>query len=307
MRRVMALSAALLATSVGSASAQSAAPAAQPRIGEFRSTGIPQRDTLARLMKPLTAEFTEVRLEDVFSFIASATGAELDVLWIDDQNPVGLDKEFIVRGIKSRGLSGLQIIERVLSKVDAAGDITGGSQWQMADSGEIQIGPKERLNDFRRLEIYPITDLLTEIPEFSEAPDFDLNSAAQGGGGGGGTGQSPFQSSENTSFSGRTLDERADDLVALIVRLVEPEQWEQNGGSGATIEFFQGSLLVNGPDYVHRQLAGYPYWPERVAAANPGAVVERRYVQFNGAVQFSEPEGFDQRGVTAVVPGDGGG
>jgi hypothetical protein len=40
----------------------------------------------------------------------------------------------------------------------------------------------------------------------------------------------------------------------VVTDLVEPEQWEENGGSAATIRYFQGGLLENAPGYIHRQL-----------------------------------------------------
>ena len=51
------------------------------------------------------------------------------------------------------------------------------------------------------------------------------------------------------------------DPIDYVVDTVEPMAWARNGGDWATIEFVNGSLVVNAPDFVQRQLAGYPRVP----------------------------------------------
>lgn len=271
-----------------------------------RSTGIPQRDTLLALMRPINVKFTDQRLEDVLGFIRETTGASMEIMWQDDQNAVGLDKEAKVN-FASNNLPALTLLERVLQKVDAATGSSQGaaaSQWQMSDSGEIQIGPKARLNNFRRVEIYDISDLLTELPNYTNAPTFDLQSVLQSGGkGGGGGGQSPFQQNNqnNNGLDTRSLTERTDEVVTLVTKLVEPEQWENAGGDGATIQTYGKSLIVNAPDYVHRQLNGYNYWPDTAGASAVGQVRDRRWLSLNGNVDSSELQSISPSPV--VVPG----
>jgi hypothetical protein len=268
-----------------------------------RSTGIPQRDTLLALMRPIVVKFQDQRLEDVLGFIRETTGAEMEVMWQDDQNPVGLDKEIKIN-LNSNGLTALALIERVLQKADATSGSLGASasQWQMADSGEIQIGPKSRLNAFKRVEIYDISDLLVELPNFTDAPTFDLQSVLQSSEGGGG-GQSPFQSqgTQNQGLTTKSLEQRLDEVVTLVTRLVEPEQWENSGGDGGTIQPYGKALIVNAPDYMHRELNGYSYWPDTANASAGGQVRDRRWVQLNGSFESSELEGFGTSPV--FVPG----
>lgn len=316
-RRATLSASALLALFAGHALAQTA-PAADPKPSsqlalsqgtQIRRTGNPQRDTLLALMRPMIVNFQDQRLEDILNFLRESTGAEMDIMWQDDQNAIGLDKEAKVT-LNSNGLPALTLIERVLQKADAfSGNLQGNnaSQWQMADSGEIQIGPKARLNAFKRVEIYDISDMLTELPEFTNAPTFDLQSVLQSSGGGGG-GQSPFQSgaNQNSTLTSRSLTERTDDLVTLVTRLVEPDQWETAGGDGATVQAYAKTLIVNAPDYVHRQLNGYAYWPDTPMASANGQVVQRRWVSLNGIFESSALAGMGAAPVTAVIPGGGG-
>ncbi len=249
-----------------------------------------KRQTLARLMQRVTVELQEQRLEDVVRFIETVTQTDLDPLWLDDRTGTGLDPETLITlGVKE--VTALTLLERVLEKADASSGFEG-STWQFTRTGAFEFGPRERLNRRTNLVIYDITDLLTEVPDYDNAPDFDLNTIFQQGGqqGGGGGGQSPFQGGQQ-DIDRETMEEKAQEVIDLIVTIVEPEQWLDNGGDSSSVRYFRGSLIVRAPDYVHRQLVGYPWWPARFQRVR---VVEgRRYVTLNadtaiGTVDFAE-------------------
>lgn len=218
-----------------------------------------QRQALGLLMKPMSVDYQQTRLEAVLKNIADVTGAPLMVLWQDDRNPVGLDKETLI-SFRALDQTALTVLEGVLAQVGGPAS-GGGSSWQMTEGGMIEVGPKERLNRSRRLEIYDISDLLLEIQDYNNVPQFDLNSALQSSGGGG-SGSSPFSGGQqNTQNTGKPEQERADEVIRLIVEQVEPDQWTNNGGSAATVRYYKKQLLVTAPDYIQRQINGYPFWP----------------------------------------------
>lgn len=261
----------------------------------------PRRETLARMLKPVQVEFREQRLEDVMKFIGEVTGADIEVLWTDDQNTTGLDKETIIN-LKSNGASALKLMERILEKA-VGGTTQGENTWQLSDTGGLQVGPKVRLNAYKRLEIYDIADLLINVPNYTNVPQFDLAQASQNSGGSGGSGQSPFQSNSNQNQNQSFGDpaKKTTDLITLIQELVEPEQWVDNGGTGGTIRTFQSALIVNAPDYMHRQLNGYSFWPS--AQQQISQVKGKRYVTFSGSVTDSKVKAFRESEATAVVGG----
>lgn len=265
----------------------------------FRSTGSPKRDTLLRMMKPITLEFRDTRVEDVVRFVAEFTGAEIEPMWTDDRNPIGLDKDLTI-SLKANNVSALTLIERVLER--AVGDTTGfsGNTWQLAEGGELQIGPKDRLGKFRRVEIYDINDLLMVLPDYTNAPEFDLNSVLQSGRGGGG--QSPFQNTRTqNNEQQRPKEERAQDIINILTALVEPEQWPDGGGENATVRYYQGTLIINAPDFVHRGINGYPFWPSQGTVI--GSAGGRRYVKLDLNTGVSKLQGFEPAEVSAVVGG----
>ena len=48
--------------------------------------------------------------------------------------------------------------------------------------------------------------------------------------------------------------EQAYTLVDLIRMVIEPDGWRANGGDWASIQFYQGALIVRAPDFIHRQI-----------------------------------------------------
>lgn len=306
-RRAIALllAAGLVGAAGGKALAQAAttkAPAASTET-VVRSTGDARRDTMIRMMKPVTVEFKDQRLEDVMNYIVAVTQADIEVMWLDDHSSAGLEKDKQIT-LKFASGSALALLEKVLEKVsDEYG--TGGSTWQMSASGTLQAGPKERLNAWKRVKVYPVKDLLTEVPNFTNAPEFDLQQALQSKKGGGG-GQPPFrQNNTNNQQNQRTTEQKMDDLKKIITELVEREQWTDNGGSGASIQYFQDAFLVNAPDYVHRGLDGYDWWPSEGTRAS--TVGGRRYVSLSLDSAISTLGEIRKVPVTGVAGGVGGG
>jgi hypothetical protein len=287
----------LLGVLAGSAWGQSAAAPSAPQ-GTMRSTGNPQRDTLIRMQRPISIVFTDTTLEASMKFIAEVTGADIEVMWTDDQNNVGLDKDKIIN-LRIEKRTALDTVEKLLEKATGESTGPGGCTWQVSETGTLQVGPKERLNKFKRVEIYSVQDLLLEIPNYTEAPEFDLQSVLQNSGQG--SSQSPFRDNGDEDTTDRKpLQERVDDLIRLLTELVEPEQWIENGGDGASIRYYQGSLIVNGPDYVHRQLNGYPYWSQR--ATKYSMSKGRRYVTLGVDTSAAQLNGIANQKVTPPGP-----
>ena len=117
------------------------------------------------------------------------------------------------------------------------------------------------------IRVYDISDLLMRIPNFDDAPDFDLTVALEntnsggggrggGGGAGGGGGNSIFgdEDDDNDDDKGSTKAERAEEFAQLIRDTIEPEIWQAHGGQFCSVRYFDGRLIVNAPLFVHRQI-----------------------------------------------------
>ncbi len=289
-----------LAQSAGAQPAGAQPSGSQPDAKEaapMASTGDPQRDNFLRMGRGMTIKFDQQRLEDIMKYLADFTGAELDVMWRDDQNADGLDPEQTI-SFDIKNASALTVLEKVLEKAQTGDE---ENTWQLSKYGAIQAGPKSRLNKFKRTEIYDINDLLVELPRYDEVPNIDLQSVLQSGQGGGG--QSPFKDDNDTQdqTEKKTLKEKADEVVSLIQKIVEPQQWVDNGGDAGTIDQFRGTLIVTAPDYIHRQINGYPWFPS--SRTSSGVTNGRRWVSLDMDTGISKVDGFGQQPVTAVVGG----
>jgi len=232
------------------------------------------------------------------------TGAQIEPHYIDERNPDGLDPEVTIT-INAKNMSALRLLELVLDQ--AARDSFTENTWQMTPWGSIEVGPKSLLNRRQRVEIYDISDLLLDLPDYEDAPQIDLQNVLQSNSGGGGGGQSPFSGNLNDTNNNdtRDLDAKRDEIIGLIESIVEPDQWQDNGGDGASITIFQNSLVIRGADYIHRQIDGYSWWPNQ--ATSIAGVGGGRYVSFNLDTGIGTVDGFAIQEVPAVVGGGNGG
>lgn len=283
---MLSVAGAAVSSSVGLLGVASITGSAEAQFDQEDPTVIAmKRQTLARLMKPITVDLEDHRLEDIFRFIADVTQADITPLWIDDRNPDGLDKDATVT-VSVKNASALQLLELVLDKAAANGGFNEAT-WQFTKYGNFEFGPKDRLNRRKGVVLYDINDLLISVPDYTNAPVFDLNTVFQQAGqqGGGGGGQSPFQQ-QQVQVDPIDRDGKIQEIVDLIITTVEPEQWVDNGGEAATIREFRGNLFVNAPDYIHRQIFGYRWWPQRAQTVR--YVNDRRYVTLDGSYDFAE-------------------
>lgn len=224
----------------------------------------PRRETLTKLSQPMSVGALDNRVQDVLEMVALRTGAELEVSYLTDRNPDGLDPDWTVTMTVGQ-TTGLELIQRITARANAQLRPASEFEWQMADYGALEIGPKSVLNGTRRTVIYDIHDLLFEVPNFDNAPEFDLSSVLSSGSGGGGG--SPFSGGGGNQIDRAERAERAQTLIDLIQSVIEPAEWIDLGGSSSSITYLPEQLIVAAPDYVHRQISGYSYWPKRLQIA----------------------------------------
>ena len=197
-----------------------------------------------------------VALVDVIEFLRDASGANLNVNWRAlEQNGVSKDTPVSIR---LRNVS----LRRVLSLLlDQAGS---GLLTFYSEDNVIEVTTREIADSKMITRIYPVADLLMDIPDF-EGPSLSLGNNNNNGGNGGGNGNNGggggsggifnTQNSNKDEEKGKTREERAQDLVDLITTILFPNVWQVNGGK-ASIRFFNGNLIVTAPASVHEALGG---------------------------------------------------
>ncbi len=261
------------------------------------------------LYTDLTVQFAETPAREAFNYLQTILGINIIGRYSDDRIGFGIDPETPIT-LDVVDKPALLVLELVLDQCQDLDPCT----WQLRN-GFVEVGTKERLSlaGAQLIKYYSIRDLLFEPPYFDNAPELDLSSALnQGGGGGGrgggGGGGGGFGGGGGGGYGGggggsggggggggsifgdpdeererKSEAEKADEIITLITEAVEPDAWDVKGGDWATIRYYTGTLIVRAPDFIHRQLGGYPFATRPVArgGAVPG---DRRYLTFTGSI-----------------------
>jgi hypothetical protein len=252
------------------------------------------------LYTDISVQFNDTPARDAINYLQTVLGINIVGRYMDDRTGFGLDPEAGIT-LDADNQPALTVLERVLEQAAEFDETT----WQLRQ-GFVEVGTKDRLaaRNAREIRYYPIRDLLFEIPVFDNAPQFDLNQALEqgggqggqgGGGGGGGGGRGGGGGGGGGAGGGGGLfgepgadpermseEDRAQQIIDLIVETVEPEAWDVLGGEWATIRYYHGQLIIRAPDFIHRQIGGYPYAVRARSGAQANA--ERRYVTFSGGI-----------------------
>jgi Flp pilus assembly secretin CpaC len=232
-----------------------------PSISERRGTPIAfaeaeeNRRALAVLQsKRIPVDFKEVPFGDLENFLQAVTQLNIDIDWASLEQ-AGITRDKTVT-LKLTNVTIETVLNRIVEKAGA--DSFGGAAWTISD-GVLTIASKDVINKQKVLVIYDIRDLIVEVPDYEDAPIFDLQQAFQqagqgGRGGGGGGGQSPFrQTGDQEGPERRTLEERTEDLLDIIRAQVDPEGWDAGVG---TIQTLGGLLIINNTPANHRAING---------------------------------------------------
>ena len=212
-----------------------------------------------------------VALADALEFLRDVSGMNLNVNW-KALEQAGVTREVPVN-VRLRSVSLRKALTMVLAEA-GGGDVLTFD----IDGGVVEVTTRE-LADARMItKVYPIEDLLMVIPDFNDAPSFDLTSLSnqsqnQSGGVGGGAGgvggatsgsgssQGLFggsgssQTNNRNSNTGPTKTERAQEIIDLIRAVIQPEVWQENGGKAA-IRYWSGNLIITAPRNVHEAIGG---------------------------------------------------
>jgi len=280
------------------------------------------------LYTDLTVQLQDRTAREALDYMRTVLGINIIGRFNDDRTGEGIDPDTPIN-IDVTDKPALVVLEMILSQCSDGFD---ESTWQLRD-GFVEVGTKSRLGSPNSQEIryYPIRDLLFEPPHYDNAPSLDLDSALSqsgssggggsggggggggfgGGGGGGGGGSGGGGGGGSGSLFGDPSDEperlteleQAQQIVDLITEIVEPDGWVDNGGDWGTIRYYQGTLIIRAPDFMHRQINGYPFAIR--AASRRKSVAQRRYVTFSGS--FSNVELTDLRPSAPITGAAGGG
>ena len=246
LKHFIAVGSGLILGGVGVVGAQSKPPAQQPANQPSRPQASKGGGTIA---------FDNTALVDAIDYLRDITGLNINVNWRALEE-IGVSKTDPVT-LKLKNVTLRQVMKLMLENV-SPGNLT-----YYVDGNVLHVTTKELARKNMVTRVYHIEDLITDLPQFTQAPDFNLQSTStnggsggSGGGSGGGGGQGIFggngQNSQQQEVV-KTREERAQELIDLITSTIERDVWEVNGGA-ATIRYFNGTLIITAPREVQEQI-----------------------------------------------------
>ena len=218
----------------------------------------------------LSTLIPEVRLQgatlvDAIEFLRDISSVNLHVNW-RALEAAGIGKDTVLN-IRLRDVTLQKLLRVLLTEASPSAPLT-----YYAEEGVIEVTTAELADQRMITRVYPVDDLLMEIPDFEDAPDFSINQGGSangrgssgrssrgggyGGGGGGGGGLFPAGGvATKGADKGSSKSDRAEALLAMIRETVRPEIWRENGGT-ASIRYYNGHLVVTAPRSVHEAIGG---------------------------------------------------
>jgi hypothetical protein len=196
-----------------------------------------------------TVMLKSVSLSDAIDSIRDMTGANMHVNW----------RALALLNITRNTPVSLQLHDVPLRKVlqMLLDDAAPGQCTFYVEDGVIEITTRQLADAQLITKVYPVQDIVMDLPNFA-APAVNLSTSAGEGGRVSGGGSSPFANNSGQETvqqqTPKTKDERSEDLVTLIKQTVQPDIWRDAGGT-ATIRQFNGVLIVTAPRSVHDALS----------------------------------------------------
>ncbi|MFH0983496.1 MAG: hypothetical protein V2A79_18410 [Planctomycetota bacterium] len=206
-----------------------------------------------KLRTKIPAAFEDTPFGEVVQTWSEAQKVNITVVWSDLGNH-GIDEDTPVTLNLPEEVSFRKALEEILA-------LLGGSAIELGytvSEGVITVATRDYLARKVFTEVYDINDLLMRVPDFTEAPQVNLQQSGGGGGPGGGSAtQNPFQggSGGGGEEDQRTRRERAEEIVELIRETIEPESWREAGGTEASIRALEANLVVTQTASAHEQIA----------------------------------------------------
>jgi hypothetical protein len=218
----------------------------------FRNSTALAAPSSARQALELTlpeVNFDNISISSAIDFLRDVSGANIHPNW-KALEEAGIGKDTNVN-VRLRAVSLRKVLNLILNEAGHGSNLAF-----YIDQNVIEITTRELADKDMITKVYPVQDLLLDVPDFDQdAPQFQLQATRTGRGGGGGGGQLFSSVSQQTNAGQNTKASLGQQLVDIIQTTIQPEVWIKNGGA-ASAQFFNGSLIVTAPRSVHEALGG---------------------------------------------------
>ncbi len=208
---------------------------------------------LGALDRTMPADFNRVPFGEVMERLVDANDINIQVNWQDLQL-AGVDRNAPIDLQLPREIALKKVLSEVLEQA-GAGKVDLGFE---VSEGVVTVATRERLDRDVFMRVYDISDLLMEVPNFTNAPMVDLRDATAK--------PAPVNADAKPWAMGDDDDDeyesdperqsRVRKVIRLIQDSIQPDGWRQNGGSGGSIREINGQLVVTQNAAAQRQIRG---------------------------------------------------
>jgi hypothetical protein len=194
------------------------------------------------------AKLDNVALADAIDFLRDISGVNITVDW-KALEAIGISKNAQIN-LNLHDVSAGKVLSLMLSEAGPGDLLT-----YYIDQNVIEITTRQIADEKMVTVVYYVMDLLQPNPQFDYTIQNIGGGSAQVTGGGGGSGTSSISQGGTQANAGKTMDDKANDLIKLIETVVRPEVWRDNGGQ-ASMAFLNGNLIVTAPRSVQEAIGG---------------------------------------------------
>ena len=219
-----------------------------------RKPGELRRDALllGALDQPVPVDFRGVPFDQAIERLVDTHRLNIIVNWHD------LERAGIERAVPvDLSLPSEITLKKALTEIlEQAGGGVVEVGYEVAD-GAITIATQQFLDKKTFPAVYNITDLLMEIPQFTDAPMMDLRYAMQSSAMVSERADLPWIRGDDDDDEPEEDPERMNrvrKVMELIQDTVAPDSWRDRGGSIGTMREINGQLVVTQNSAAHRQI-----------------------------------------------------
>lgn len=231
-------------------------PADWPALTEQRLRGLAgtaaeseaNRRSKERLQQPIPIDFQANQFERVINYLRGVTGVNFFVNWKALEG-VGIARDLPIT-MTLNEVPAEKALNLILDEV--SGELGGAASLDYTiDEGIVIISTKELLATRTVIRTFDIRDLIIQVPNFTDAPEFDLSAVSQSAADGG---VDIFGGSTGTDTEILTTRELTDRIMDLIRTTVDPDGWRLAGGLTSSMSELNGTLIVNSTPNNHIQI-----------------------------------------------------
>jgi len=195
-----------------------------------------------------SAKLDNVPFADAIDFLRDVAGVNVTVDWkaleglnISRTTEINLNLHDVSAG---------KVLSLILSQAGPGDLLT-----YYIDQDVVEITTRAVADQKMITVVYYVMDLLQPNDTFNYTIQSISGGTAQVGGSGGGGGTTTIGQNNSNTSQNITMDTKAQALIKLIETVVRPEIWRDNGGP-ASMEFWNGNLIVTAPRSVQDAIGG---------------------------------------------------